>query len=222
MSQLTLYVGQPSTWSDVTHKLETKTRSKTIVWNNKDITSNNKTFFYKDWFELSIKYVDQLYDFRIKDFYSFDDICYIYGIPSNNFLKYYTLIKSIPIHIKSEINTNNTPCTQTKFLVVSSARPPLSPRRIDVILKGNFGWARSMLIDRFVIRDVHYVKTVFFWLAWSMWAGRPRIDRIVIREVQYQLEVNRCRNEEVYFKGSSANSVGGDSGQDGRTDRRRT
>ncbi|KAH3719108.1 hypothetical protein DPMN_061939 [Dreissena polymorpha] len=48
------------------------------------------------------------------------------------------------------------------------------------------------------------------------------IDRIVIREVQYQYEVNRCRNEEVYFQGSSANSVGGDSGQDGRTDRRTT
>ncbi|KAH3868468.1 hypothetical protein DPMN_031617 [Dreissena polymorpha] len=86
--------------------LETKTSSKTILWNNKDILSNNKTFFYKDWFERSIKY----------DFYSFDDICYIYGIPSNKFLKYYTLIKSIPIHIKSEINTNNTPCTQTKFV----------------------------------------------------------------------------------------------------------
>ncbi|KAH3884905.1 hypothetical protein DPMN_008891 [Dreissena polymorpha] len=66
--------------------------------------------------ERSIKYVDQLYDYRIKDFYSFDNICYLYGIPSNNFLKYYTLIKSIPIHIKSEINTNNTPCTQTTFV----------------------------------------------------------------------------------------------------------
>ena len=29
---------------------------------------------------------------------------------------YYTLIKSIPIHIKSLINTNNTPCTQTSFI----------------------------------------------------------------------------------------------------------
>ncbi|KAH3807529.1 hypothetical protein DPMN_135874 [Dreissena polymorpha] len=77
-----------SAWSDVTHNLETQTSCKTILWNNNDITSNNKT---------------------IKDFYSFNDICYIYGIPSNNFLKYYTLIKSIPIHIKSEINTNNTP-----------------------------------------------------------------------------------------------------------------
>ncbi|KAH3780795.1 hypothetical protein DPMN_158617 [Dreissena polymorpha] len=44
------------------------------------------------------------------------------------------------------------------------------------------------------------------------------IDRIVIRDVQYQFEVNRCRNEEVNFQGSSAYSVGGDSGQDGRTD----
>ncbi|KAH3775809.1 hypothetical protein DPMN_177215 [Dreissena polymorpha] len=46
------------------------------------------------------------------------------------------------------------------------------------LLKGNFGWV------------------------WPMWAGRPRIDRIVIREVQYQLEVNRCRNEEIIVKGN--------------------
>ncbi|KAH3716790.1 hypothetical protein DPMN_059519 [Dreissena polymorpha] len=44
------------------------------------------------------------------------------------------------------------------------------------------------------------------------------IDRIVISDAQYQFEVNRCRNEEVNFQCSSANSVGGDSGQDGRTD----
>ncbi|KAH3799540.1 hypothetical protein DPMN_153150 [Dreissena polymorpha] len=80
--------------------------------------TSSKIMFYKDWFERSIKYVDQLYDYRMKDFYSFDNICYIYKIPSNNFLKYYTLIKSIPIQIKSEINTNNTPCTQTTFQIL--------------------------------------------------------------------------------------------------------
>ncbi|KAH3715156.1 hypothetical protein DPMN_057862 [Dreissena polymorpha] len=36
------------------------------------------------------------------------------------------------------------------------------------------------------------------------------IYRIVTRDVQYQLEVNRCRNEEVNLQGSSAYSVGGD------------
>ncbi|KAH3707700.1 hypothetical protein DPMN_067111 [Dreissena polymorpha] len=74
-------------------------------------------------------------------------------------------------------------------------------------------------IDHIVIIEVRYllevnrcrkeeiiVKHNFGWV-WSMWAGRPRIDSIVIREVQYQFE----------FQGSSANSVGGDSGQDGRT-----
>ncbi|KAH3748709.1 hypothetical protein DPMN_183159 [Dreissena polymorpha] len=61
-------------------------------------------------------------------------------------------------------------------------------------------------------------KINFGW-AWPMWAGRPRIDRIVIRDVQYQLEVNRCRNEEVNFRGSSVNSVGEESGQDGQTER---
>ncbi|KAH3812364.1 hypothetical protein DPMN_140794 [Dreissena polymorpha] len=55
-------------------------------------------------------------------------------------------------------------------------------------------------------------KQNFGW-AWSMWAGRPRIDRIVISDVQYQFEVNRCRNVEVNFQGSSAYRR-----TDGRTD----
>ncbi|KAH3713543.1 hypothetical protein DPMN_073335 [Dreissena polymorpha] len=88
-------------------------------------------------------------------------------------------------------------------------------------------------IDRIVIKDVQYQFEVNrcrneevivkgnFELAWSMLAGRSRIDRIVIRVVQYQFEVNWCRNEEVNMQlltkfGSSADSVGGDSGQDGR------
>ncbi|KAH3791321.1 hypothetical protein DPMN_144804 [Dreissena polymorpha] len=111
-------------------------------------------------------------------------------------------------------------------------------RNEEVMVKGNFWWAWSMWagmpqveIDRIVIRVVQYqfeenlcrneyviVKGNFEW-ALSMWAGSPQveIDRIVIRDVEYQFEVNRCRNEE--FQGSSAYSVGGDSGQDGRTDR---
>ncbi|KAH3855804.1 hypothetical protein DPMN_098373 [Dreissena polymorpha] len=110
-------------------------------------------------------------------------------------------------------------------------------RNEEIIVKDNFGWvwpimggAPQVEIDRIVIKEVQHqfevnrfrneeiiVKGNFGW-AWPMWAGRPRIDRIVIREAQYQFEVNRCRNEEVNFQGSSANSVGGAGGQDGRTD----
>ncbi|KAH3805986.1 hypothetical protein DPMN_134296 [Dreissena polymorpha] len=75
-------------------------------------------------------------------------------------------------------------------------RPTRIPPRIDVILKGNFGWARPMLLKS--INEEVMFKHHFGW-AWPMWGGAPQveIDRIVIRKVQYQLEVNRCRNEEV-------------------------
>ncbi|KAH3838072.1 hypothetical protein DPMN_111478 [Dreissena polymorpha] len=66
-------------------------------------------------------------------------------------------------------------------------------RNEEIIVKGNFGWA------------------------WPMWPGRPRVGNGAMHKAQYQFEVNRCRNEEVNFQGSSANSVGGAVGQDGRT-----
>ncbi|KAH3769151.1 hypothetical protein DPMN_170399 [Dreissena polymorpha] len=88
-------------------------------------------------------------------------------------------------------------------------------------------------INRIVIREVQYqfevnqckneeiiVKGNFVW-AWRLVMGPciVEIDRIVIREVQYQFEDNRCRNEEIIFQGSSANSAGDNSAQDGQTDR---
>ncbi|KAH3886617.1 hypothetical protein DPMN_010628 [Dreissena polymorpha] len=118
-------------------------------------------------------------------------------------------------------------------------------RNEEIIVKGNLRWAWPMWAwprwanrprnDRIVIREVQYQFEVNrcrteeiivkgnFGCAWPMWAwhirpGRPRIDRIVIIEAQYQFKVNRCRNEEVNFQGSSAYSVGGLGGQDGRTD----
>ncbi|KAH3753475.1 hypothetical protein DPMN_188112 [Dreissena polymorpha] len=42
------------------------------------------------------------------------------------------------------------------------------------------------------------------------------IDRIVIIDVQYQFEVNRCRNAEIHFQGSSANNDGQTDGGDNR------
>ncbi|KAH3722386.1 hypothetical protein DPMN_065344 [Dreissena polymorpha] len=118
-------------------------------------------------------------------------------------------------------------------------------RNEEVLVKGNFGWGWSVggggapglvmgpcivEIDRIVIRDVQYQfeenrcrnEEVIVFKGNFGWAGAPQveIDRIVLRDVQYQFEVNRCRNEEVNFQGSSAYSVGGDSGQDGQTDGR--
>ncbi|KAH3793981.1 hypothetical protein DPMN_147509 [Dreissena polymorpha] len=107
-------------------------------------------------------------------------------------------------------------------------------RNEENIVKGNCGWVWPMWagcpwVGNGAMHKVQYqfevhrfrneeiiVKGNFGWV-WSMWDGRPRIDHIILREVQYQFEVNRLRNNDVNFQGSSANSVGGDSGKDGRT-----
>ncbi|KAH3872675.1 hypothetical protein DPMN_035895 [Dreissena polymorpha] len=100
-------------------------------------------------------------------------------------------------------------------------------RNEEIIVKGNFGLVVGpciVEIDRIVIREVQYQFEVNQCRNEEI-IGAPglvmgpcivEIDRIVIREVQYQFEVNGCKNEEVNFQGSSAYSVGGDSGQDRR------
>ncbi|KAH3738990.1 hypothetical protein DPMN_045634 [Dreissena polymorpha] len=107
-------------------------------------------------------------------------------------------------------------------------------RNEEIIVKGNFGWAGRPRIDRIAIRKVQYqfkvnrcrneeiIVKLQFWVGVAYVGGAPQveIDRIVIREVRYLFEDNRCRNEEIIFQGSSAYSVGEDSGQDGQTDRR--
>ncbi|KAH3785459.1 hypothetical protein DPMN_163549 [Dreissena polymorpha] len=79
----------------------------------------------------------------------------------------------------------------------SEANRHVSPRRIDVILKGNFGWARPMLVRPWVEnvdmdgRNKPCCHKRFMLKQNFGWAGRPWIDRI-----------NRCRNEKVIVKGN--------------------
>lgn len=60
--------------------------------------------FYKDWFEKGIKYVDQLYDFEVNCFYSFEDFQFFYSMTKKDFLRYYSLFKIIPKEIKNRLN----------------------------------------------------------------------------------------------------------------------
>jgi len=75
---------------------------KEIIWNNKSITANGKTLFYRDWYDRGIKYIYQLFDFRNKTMYNFENIKYLYDINNNDFMKFNTLITSIPKEYKTE------------------------------------------------------------------------------------------------------------------------
>ena len=53
---------------------------KNIIWNNSEIKNNNKTFYYKDWHERGVLYLEHIFDFRTNAFYSFQNMQFLYQI----------------------------------------------------------------------------------------------------------------------------------------------
>ena len=67
-------------WSKV-NTLNTEIQiSKQIIWNNSNIKkiSNNKLFYYKHWFRKGILFLEHIFDFRHKTFYSFEQMKFLY------------------------------------------------------------------------------------------------------------------------------------------------
>ena len=55
-------------WSHINFNSNPKIIKKQIIWNNSFIKNDNKTLFYKYWFDKGIKYIEQLFDIRHKTF----------------------------------------------------------------------------------------------------------------------------------------------------------
>ena len=77
-----------------------------VIWNHHSIKLNNIPLFYKKWYDKGVKYLWQLFDFRINKLYSFSDIQFIYGIKRNDFIKYKQLTLSIPKTIIDVLRKN--------------------------------------------------------------------------------------------------------------------
>ena len=59
-------------WAKINYQsidLKNENISKQILWNNSDIINN--TFFYKDWTDKGIHFIEHVYDFRTKTFFIF-------------------------------------------------------------------------------------------------------------------------------------------------------
>jgi len=78
--------------------------AKLIIWNNKNVTENKSTIFYKDWFDRGIQCFEHLFDYRNNTFYNFETFSYLYDIPKNDFLKYFKIISAIPPEIKLQLS----------------------------------------------------------------------------------------------------------------------
>ena len=107
------------------HEL-TQISSNTTIWNNSAIRSGNKPLLYKKWIDKGITTLGDIFDIRTHSFYTFDFMQYIYNIPDADFLKYSSLIRSIPKDIKTSLkNEGNVTLSTTNFLnkVVSCPKP---------------------------------------------------------------------------------------------------
>ena len=79
-----------SSWCSINYTTESMNNlPKEIIWNNSNIKhTNGNMFLYKKWLEKDIIFIDQIYDFQVKDFLTFEQMQNEYGIENGEFLNY--------------------------------------------------------------------------------------------------------------------------------------
>ena len=82
-------------WCKINSSDTTNAVAKEIIWNNSQIKCNNKVLFYREWFEQGIKFIEHIYDFRIRQLYTLEQLQNLYNISQNDFLKYYNIVSNI-------------------------------------------------------------------------------------------------------------------------------
>jgi len=91
-------------WSNVNFKDDIFNIGKEIIWNNTNIKSNIKPFIFHDWVDKGIVFIEHIYDYRNKQFFSLNEIYNLYNVPQTDFLIYYQLTTCIPYQWKVKLN----------------------------------------------------------------------------------------------------------------------
>ena len=88
-----------------------------ILWNNSNIRIDERTVFYKNWFQSGIKYVKDIFDNEQQAYYTFRKLQDNYNLPNTDYLRYLSLVNSIAKDWKSKLRRENSNIpTETKIL----------------------------------------------------------------------------------------------------------
>ena len=104
-------------WQEIKGNNEKNNISQEIIWNNSNLKSNGNTFYNKKWVNRGISLIEQLYDFRNKRFFNFNEFKDLYQIDENNFLLYTSIIHSIPNRWKNKLKTEQINPEREKSLL---------------------------------------------------------------------------------------------------------
>ena len=77
----------------------------TIIWNNKDMKTDNNTIFFRTWFSRGVSTIENFLDHNL-DFITDEEFKSRYQIKIN-FLTYYGVINAIPNEYKKSIKQTN-------------------------------------------------------------------------------------------------------------------
>ena len=95
-------------WSKLYSKPIIYNHFNEILWNNSNIRVDEKTVFYKSWFQLGIKYVKDIFDHETKTYHSFRNMQNNFDLPNTDYLRYLSLINSIPRDWKRKLYHENS------------------------------------------------------------------------------------------------------------------
>ena len=104
-------------WSKLNIKPIIYNHFNEILWNNSKIRIDDNTVFYKRWSELGIKYIKDIYDDETKVYCSFRKIQHKFGVPNSDYLRYLSLLNSIPKDWRRKLYQENSNIpVETKIL----------------------------------------------------------------------------------------------------------
>ena len=92
-------------WTEV-RKSETIPISKQVIWNNKNVHIGNKTIFFKDWSSKGINYIEDLFDYRTKQFHTFQYLADLFDLSNKEIIHYNQIISCLSAKWKHDIKTS--------------------------------------------------------------------------------------------------------------------
>ena len=104
--------------------------AKDVIRNNSQIKCGNKILFYRKCYDKGIKLIEHISDFRIRQFYTFEQLQNLYSISRNDFLKYHTIVSNIKTEWNNKLkeeNYYNVPSKANKALyIVTQQKGPIN------------------------------------------------------------------------------------------------
>ena len=94
-------------WVKIKDNNNNKNICNKVIWNNKSILIKGKPIFKKLWFEKGIKHISDIYDFRTKEFYKFEDLKELYNLNENDNFFYNQVRSCIPTTWKHQLKLEN-------------------------------------------------------------------------------------------------------------------